>query len=767
MSERGGAPINGKWTRWRKEERGAVSVFLMLLIVPVFLFCGVLVDVVRWRAADQEAELAVKAGVRSALAGFSPQLQSYGLYGLTSGADASGEVFRRVVSGNLSEAAEGPRFRLLDHRLEAEGASLTPVYSLASHAVFKRQILEEMKYRAPMIYALDVFDKLKKTNVTSGLEQASTFADNAAKIEEPLEERDQQLDKAWAALEAINRIAGDVYPFYKTQLRDLNALSDKIGIHTVENVRASLRTAQQEVEKLDKQISSIDRSIDSLIRSGAEARESIRRLSETRRELIGELREASAKVSELESLLADLQRYAELLAMLKLKSDHDDSELQKQFARFKEAMAEAKKASEQLNEALRSAAEGASPGYAADQAFGSVHLIAPEELDRYESDVAAAVSLFSALKAQLQDGLMFTAQKYTATDKTLESFRQQVQSVYEAQKGKEAERNRNRQAAADSKRESRSAVQNVLDEVKRVMGACSLASSVDPYKEHYVKLLGDSSQGTVGAYHAYMELNALESAPEPLPDIDLDDPDRAGLGALKLVSGLGSLLTDIRDEFYIDEFAVSKFSYRTLGLEKLPDGTPKPINELSQPQSHPLQNQEVEFLIYGSGSCAGNQSLAYAEMFAFRLAIRTAEALLSPKNELLAAGSPLAVLLAALAEGAIKAQQDMIRLIQGEAVPVAEKLGSIFTMAYKDYLRLFLLLHSRDSVLLSRMQALIELNTGIDLRQAASYVSGRAETSFRLWFLPGVMKLYGHAGFAGCEVEGNRCRIVKTADIAY
>jgi len=172
-------------------------------------------------------------------------------------------------------------------------------------------------------------------------------------------------------------------------------------------------------------------------------------------------------------------------------------------------------------------------------------------------------------------------------------------------------------------------------------------------------------------------------------------------------------------------------------------------------------------MIYGSNSCAGNYSKAYAEMFAIRLGIRTLEALMEPRNEVLNAGSPLLVLLAAVAEGVMAAQTDMVKLLDGQAVPLSDKIGQTFTLHYKDYLRLFLLLHGRDKVMLSRMQALLQLNTGIDLRQKATYVQGSLTSTVRLWFLPGLMRAIRSVGVHDCIPAGNRCEIHKTAYMAY
>ncbi|UUZ94634.1 hypothetical protein LJK87_08965 [Paenibacillus sp. P25] len=160
------------------------------------------------------------------------------------------------MEGSLSgavDAAEGG-FRFIDSRTEPAEERLTALYPLANHEVFKRQILEEMKYRAPMIYSLEIADKFKKNGLAASLGQASRFTENAARIEKLLEERDDRLDEAWEAFLVIRQKALDLHPFYQTQLRDLNELSGRIGIHTVEEVRGTLSNAKSQVQALSDQI---------------------------------------------------------------------------------------------------------------------------------------------------------------------------------------------------------------------------------------------------------------------------------------------------------------------------------------------------------------------------------------------------------------------------------------------------------------------------------------------------------------------------------
>lgn len=77
----------------------------------------------------------------------------------------------------------------------------------------------------------------------------------------------------------------------------------------------------------------------------------------------------------------------------------------------------------------------------------------------------------------------------------------------------------------------------------------------------------------------------------------------------------------------------------------------------------------------------------YGEIFALRLAVRTMEGLIEKAGM----GNPLVVLAAALLYGIEQAIQDMIQLCTKGEIPLSKYMTA--QLSYRDYLRLFLLLH--------------------------------------------------------------------------
>lgn len=86
---------------------------------------------------------------------------------------------------------------------------------------------------------------------------------------------------------------------------------------------------------------------------------------------------------------------------------------------------------------------------------------------------------------------------------------------------------------------------------------------------------------------------------------------------------------------------------------------------------------------------------------------------------------------------------------------------------YRGYLRLFMLLHGAGEAQLSRMLALIRLNTGINPQERFTYAAADIRTGLRLWFLPGAVKLLDYTSGLPGGVEGRVYYRTVQADFSY
>lgn len=758
-----------------RSERGTVSVYLILIIVPIFLFQAVLIDFARIKLAEKETESAVKAAAQSVMSAYDTELQAMGLYGLGISQDESEALFRKVFASNLSSQVSPGAFHYVDTRPVANGMRVTPVYTLASHTIFERQVLEDMKIKAPIEYTLEITDKFRKSGTKAPFQLGSQFSKEAAELEKLIDQRESALDEAWQSSEELIEEISKYHAYYQKRITELDELAAQIGIHTADEVRSKIVEVKNQLKSIQDSIRELDMSIAALSQAGPVAVAGIQSLAASKQILGSQAQVFAQKLNDLEALLQLIIKYAALLAATKLEVPANGREIQLLQQTIEPALRLAKQRNDEIRTKLKGIAQSSGSGTqggtsGAYEVFQHVSVMGDDYFYRYQTAIASISALFTAFQEVVDSVYLYTSDNTIRANLANNAYFSESSEFNKQQSVLEKTRMDKNEATATNKRQQKNKIQAILDQAKQSIGSCSLPNTQSTDTELYKRLQGDAEQaaGDKGLYQKYREANAQDTMVGSEIAYDLEKPEPVSLKAMGMLEAFNNAAESMRNELYVNEFALTKFNYRTYGLEKDPAGQPKLSNELVNPGSHKLANQEVEYLLYGFSSCVANISSAYAEMFAFRMAIRTVEALLDPKKELLGIGSPLLVLLAAAAEGALEAFQDMNKLTKGEAVELSAKITtSALSLTYKDYLRIFLLLHSNNTKLMARMQALIELDTGKDLVQETTYIQGNGASEVRLWFIPQIMKLLDGTGLLGCKVQGNRCQFSSTSAVAY
>lgn len=752
--------------RFLYAENGAVSVYLILIIVPIFIFQAVLIDFARIKVAEKETESAIHAATRSVMSSFDSELQKRGLYGMGLSQDALEKLFSDVFVKNLSGGISSNAFHFINTKAVEGTVRVTPVYSLASHVIFKDQLIQDMKIKAPIEYTLEIADKFQKSGVREPFQMGSQFAKDAAELEKLIEQRESELDEAWQSTEALYAKTTSFHSYYVTRIAELDELAGQIGIHTVDEVRGEISQVNVELDSLMNTMRNMDLSLASMVKAGPEAAASIRTIVEAKHTLEEQANTLSQKLTELEALVQQILKYTALVIRTKLEVAANENDIKQ----LQQVIEPTLRLAKQKNDELRAKLTGISStststrdAQGANDVFQHVSLIGDDYFYQYQTSVAQIAALFSAFQSSVERVFLYTSVHTSEFNQANDAYWASANEFHSKQSPIEQSRMAKNEASTMNKQTQKNKIQAVLDQARQAIGGCSLTNSQSGDAAQYSKL-----QGELGYFQKYREVNAQETAIGNEVAYDLDKAEPASLRAMDMLGAINQAAEDLRDELYVNEYALTKFNYRTYGLEKDPSEQPKLSNEFVDPGTHPLARQEVEYLLYGFSSCSANISSAYAEMFSLRLAIRTVEALLDPKKELLGIGSPLLVLLAAVAQGAVKALVDMNTLVKGEAVELSSKLSTTaLKLTYKDYLRLFLMLHSNNAKLMSRMQALLELETGKDLIQETTYMQANASSEIRLWFIPQVMKLLDGTGLLGCKIVGTQCQINRTAVVSY
>jgi len=135
---------------------GSVSIFLIMVLAFVFLFTTVLIDYARIAAVNVQEERLARAGVRSVMSSYDVELQEK--YGLFAFGNSDGDMLlSQVLNDNLRKSGRGDAFNIVPYALES--SSLEWSRSLGSYDIIRRQIIEDMKYKAPIDFTLELAGK--------------------------------------------------------------------------------------------------------------------------------------------------------------------------------------------------------------------------------------------------------------------------------------------------------------------------------------------------------------------------------------------------------------------------------------------------------------------------------------------------------------------------------------------------------------------------------------------------------------------------------
>ncbi|MEK0316589.1 hypothetical protein [Cohnella sp. 56] len=749
---------------------GAVSVYLAAVMAAMIFLTGVLIDLGRIAAYRKQAELAVKAGARAVLSAYDPVLyERYGLFAI--GGGVSEELVSEVLAGH-AEPQDSEALRLLDTSWsETEVLESRP---LGMYDIFKRQVLEEMKYKAPIDLTLDLASRFK--GLPAVMKEARRTADLLEAMREAYDRREAALDSALKHQTEAGEAYADRLQGIVPQPPDPMSGSRSAG-----DVRDTADAAMMYGDYAAKRAQDAARA------------EAQRQREEERRRLEAESKKKGTPLPTLPpyegpqygaQIAAYEQGVTRLSPKLRDRAGQGDraketgieaamSALEEAEAANREMAAiagEAAAAAERSAEWPPETGEGAMNGGEAQSLRGlrqtAAELVLPDSYwPRYRDEL-------TAMRAE-GEGLLTAANAFadllpgvpgsTGMGETLRGGADRLQSLLAAYSGKYAAGGSVTGARRDALRSQRAA-----DEERRALEAQSnsawsgamaflgtltgLRASPEAKQafERVERLAADNM-----AWNKEQEEAEQTSAGNKPPSRASEGRERAMASADGWLDALSDGVTGLRDSVYFAEYSYARFSMAE------PSAVNRMLNGGEDEGLLMPHAQENEYILYGLANPAANISAAYAEVFALRLAIRTMEGLIECRSY----GHPLVVLAAATLYGITEAVKDMRNLLDRGVIQLS-KYAKIDTF-YKDYIRLFLLLHGGSAAQTTRRIALIEDELNVNLQEAYTYASVRGVSSLRLWFLPGAAKLAGKSVSWHGTVKGNRYETTYASDSAY
>lgn len=208
-----------------KESKGVISVFLVIILVPMLTMSAFFVDSSKMKLAKGVAESAGDLALNTALTNYDTTLKD--MYGLFATAQDMDDLFAKLedyyrssitsagvspedadsyvdqIMGQLGMIAEGDETAdIMNMELVDFSATKRTDATLANATVMQKQIVEFMKYRAPINTGLSFLASLKSF---STLSKQTELVDKRQKYYEAQADVMEEARKAWDAINEYNK----------------------------------------------------------------------------------------------------------------------------------------------------------------------------------------------------------------------------------------------------------------------------------------------------------------------------------------------------------------------------------------------------------------------------------------------------------------------------------------------------------------------------------------------------------------------------------
>lgn len=734
--------------RRESSEQGAVTVFLIMIFAAVFTFVAVFIDFARMSALHAQAESLSRAAVRSVLSAYDPiLLEQYGLFAY--GTTDENYIMSKVLQERLSLLPRSDDLPIMSTALDSSTVEM--LRPLGQYSIFNQQIREQMKYKAPIDFSLEIMNQFKP--ISQMMKEASNTMDVMSKLQPLYEERERTLDallanqkeaasnaeifpkliKGTHTSEFINdellggevASAADVAAQYQDYVFKLAEDTERVANKEKAIYSTEIRNYRNEANDLllgiasqNNEVAQVHRDLlpeaSTLVAEAHQINEQMKRVIEdSENRVIGEVYNLNGSENSTENS-QKIQKIRKQSRSLLLP----DGLLEQ----FEEGVHQQERDFNQLYNAVS--------GLSIVQSY--IGAASGGDTNSIKSKITAAnmeVNVYLNKYVWSGNNVLATQQKKLDAYRTYDEERKNIEK--EA-KGK-------------------------LSEVS------SMLTKINKLKE---KLSANQEQFSIleGYYNDNVKFNEQSSEEAKRTDHMKNNPYEAGQGSMKemddLYGELSQIMVSLSDACYQTEYGINYYKHFEMGtLKNLLTGGGPEFDTVSD--QFTVANQEVEYLLYGFHNTVGNIAAAYGEIFAMRLAIRTMEGFVENANK----GHPLLILAAALLYGVTKALVDMGDLITKGDLEFSKYVK--VRLSYRDHLRVFLLVHGTSNHRLSRMLALIRMNTGINVEERQTYISGEVTLTIPLWFLPGLARASNSLGSWEGRVEGSRYYAIKRADYSY
>lgn len=772
----------------RKSQKGALTIFLSIILAVTIFLTGTFVEAARIHIANSQVTRALMNAKTSALAGYNTELKNnYGLFAVCNIANNDLESTleetlyyfmlttlrpHETIDAAGLIATQGEYWNLFDY--EIQDIEVRLYHSLNNPKVLKRQILEHMRFRAPLRLAIRAAPDglVDQATLLTGLFASPTEKINKIVPENSFSEKidklsdignagntikmktkiDRQLFGLSELLVDLSHKINEINDFSKS---DFETRMDVINRESRE-YSDLLTWAEEEEKRLEESIQIILAEIRNLGPDEQEARDA---LNEGKRALEEQLDEVRKEVKIARQVLQNKVSY-ERTTMLGLDSANSNaivvidnaieevvsfSEKVDNFGRHLETNKNSL-VDDQMREAYNNYRKIAVEGLEVLRALVEKNILVLAECLKYIDSIGKAIDALENLSpSERNDKLLVITNKVGSAKGKIAGYSNDLQHVIVAPSPDDS-----LSPPPDPREEI---AEDALDEIIRKIVGTSIPGEVFRKLPSNLEVMPDDiNQPEVGT----IEFNEKEEG---------GFLDRTLASATDSLGNISKLPTDLRNALFINEYIAGIFKSR-ITLESIKDES---INNFEAIYDINLRNEpksdrdaflcfEMEYILFGNRRDVENLTAVVSIIVAIRF---TANLVYASKKHLKTA-SKIAATVAAkstvaaplvypLVKGlvlgayAIKYTTDDIdNLLSGQEVLIYRGKENL-TMNYEDYLKFFLLTASINyqEKKLMRINDLIQMNMQIENVKANNfemidfytYIDTQASMSIRNIFL--------------------------------
>lgn len=195
--------------RLKRDCRGAVTVFVTLMLVPAVLISGTGVDLARLYVARSEIQDANQLAANATLASYDALLQDlYGLFGVMQTDGELAEMMEQYIRLALFGEDWNDRGMGTFSHFYGDASSLAVTAqaaqgkNLENTEVLRRQIEEYVKFRAPAIIVNEVLDKL---DTFEKIKEDAKVIKAKMDVDDKVDEIEKEYEKLYECIENVNK----------------------------------------------------------------------------------------------------------------------------------------------------------------------------------------------------------------------------------------------------------------------------------------------------------------------------------------------------------------------------------------------------------------------------------------------------------------------------------------------------------------------------------------------------------------------------------